>query len=65
MSSSRFLVFRAANFKTKPVQGPFKKDDKVSLCYFASEFSMYHVLLINDKPIPGTYFCVPSEEKKV
>jgi hypothetical protein len=26
---------------------------------------MYHVLLINDKPIPGTYFCVPSEEKKV
>jgi hypothetical protein len=26
---------------------------------------MYHVLLINDLPVPGSYFCTPSEEKKV
>jgi len=41
-------VFRAKNFKTKPLSGPFKKDDKVQLCYFANEFSLLHVLNIVD-----------------
>lgn len=48
MSRSRFLVFRAKNFKTRPLNGPFKKDDKLQLCYFASEFSLLHVLNIVD-----------------
>jgi len=35
------------------------------LCYFARECALYHVLVISDHAIPGTYFCVPSEEKKI
>jgi hypothetical protein len=65
MSKSRFLVFRAAQFKTLPLACPFKKDEKVGICYFAQEFSLYHVLNICEQPIPGTFFCEPSEDKKV
>lgn len=43
MSQSRFLVFRFADFKTKAVHSPFKKDDKVGLCYYSRELSVFHV----------------------
>ena len=65
MSQSRFLVFRLAEFNTRAIQSPFKKDDKISLCYFTKELSLYHVLTISDHVIPGTYYCTPSEEKKI
>jgi hypothetical protein len=35
MSHSRYVVFSLADFHTKPIQIPFKKEDKVGLCYFS------------------------------
>jgi hypothetical protein len=65
MSQSRFLVFRLSDFNTRCTQSPFKQDDKVSLCYFMRELSLYHVRTINEHVISGRFYCQPSEEKKV
>ena len=64
MSKTRFLVFRLKKFKTRNLT-PFKKDDRVNLCYFSEEFSLLHVRTELDQVIEGIYYCEPSEEKKV
>jgi hypothetical protein len=42
MSKTRFLVFRLKIFKTRNLT-PFKKDDRVNLCYFSEKFSPLHM----------------------
>lgn len=42
MSHSRYVVFSLLDFHTKPRMIPFKKEDKIGMCYFSKKLTMYH-----------------------
>ncbi|CDW78547.1 UNKNOWN [Stylonychia lemnae] len=63
MSKSRYLAFRLYDFKTKPLQCPFKNDDKIGMCYFAKEMEVYHSKTTLEESIPGQMYCLSTYDK--
>ena len=65
MSPSRFLLIRLLDVQTKPIQCPFKIDDKIGMCYFIRDIVIYHSKTKLEEIIPGEFYCIPGEDKQM